>query len=150
MSEAVLNIVLSADQKQISTEHLVHVASALNISVPGARNLRFKLRAAIRKHLEALNCATLETSASVADFFNSFESHRKPTLLSIAALHQIPIPEKASVEKSHSSITLPHGLSMPNCVDICNEWKGNNIDPDLQQNFSQFSVSNPVELECGF
>ncbi|KAJ7218937.1 hypothetical protein C8J57DRAFT_1254638 [Mycena rebaudengoi] len=53
MSATVLNVILDADHKQISTDDLLHVASALNISVPGTRNRRFKLRAAIRKHIEA-------------------------------------------------------------------------------------------------
>jgi hypothetical protein len=35
MSKAVLNIILNADHKQISTESLSHLASALKISVPG-------------------------------------------------------------------------------------------------------------------
>src|ERR1700761_3642705 len=43
MSKAVLNIILSTDDKQISTESLSHVAGALNISVSGDHNLRFKL-----------------------------------------------------------------------------------------------------------
>ncbi|KAJ7797444.1 hypothetical protein B0H14DRAFT_3157472 [Mycena olivaceomarginata] len=84
MSKAVLNILLSTDDKQISTESLSHVAAALNISVSGDRNLRFKLRAEIRKHAETVACAgpEIRSSASIADFFNSFESHcilRTPT-----------------------------------------------------------------------
>ncbi|KAJ7896611.1 hypothetical protein B0H14DRAFT_2557979 [Mycena olivaceomarginata] len=43
MSKAVLGIILDADHKQISTESLLHVVAALNISVSGNRNLRFKV-----------------------------------------------------------------------------------------------------------
>jgi hypothetical protein len=48
LSKAVFNVILDADDKQISTESLLHVAAALNISVSGDRNLRFKIRLAIR------------------------------------------------------------------------------------------------------
>jgi hypothetical protein len=90
MSAAVLNIILTAKHSEISTEHLCHVAAALNIStLRSSRNLRFKIKAAIRKHLLTVQSATIESHscASVADFFDSFEAHRKPILLSIATLH---------------------------------------------------------------
>jgi hypothetical protein len=72
MSKAVLNIVLDADHKLISTESLSHLAAALNISVPGVRNLRFKLRAALKTHSANTASTTpdISSSASVADFFN--------------------------------------------------------------------------------
>jgi hypothetical protein len=153
MSNAVLNILLDADHKQLSTENLSHVAAALNISVSGVRNIRFKLRAAIRNHANTVSTATasIRSSASIADFFNSFESHRKPVLLSIAALHRIHLPERTTVEslrvmitehilsghctqfsKSHPQILLPNGLSFSDCADVCNEWQGNTLDADLQ------------------
>ncbi|KAJ7439569.1 hypothetical protein B0H11DRAFT_2205761 [Mycena galericulata] len=137
MSKAVLNLVLGADHKQISTESLSHVAAALNISVPGVRNLRFKLRAALKKHVDTISTASTElrSSASVADFFNSFESHRRPILLSIAALHRIQVPDKSSVDwlrskitehilsgdctqfsQPHPPISLPNGLGVPDCT----------------------------------
>jgi hypothetical protein len=61
----------------MSTESLSHVAAALNIPVPGVRTIRFKLRAAIHKHADTifLDDADASASVSVADFFNSFESH---------------------------------------------------------------------------
>ncbi|KAJ7836888.1 hypothetical protein B0H14DRAFT_3141615 [Mycena olivaceomarginata] len=107
MSKAVLNIFLDADHKQMSTENLSHLAAALNISVSGVRMLRFKLRAAIRKHADTISAANarVSTSASIADFFNSFESHRKPILLSIAALHRIQVPDKSTVESLRAAIT---------------------------------------------
>jgi hypothetical protein len=37
--KAVFDVVLNADHKLMATESLLHVAAALNISVPGARNL---------------------------------------------------------------------------------------------------------------
>jgi hypothetical protein len=39
MSMAILNIVLEADQTQMSTESLTHIATALNLHVSGVRNL---------------------------------------------------------------------------------------------------------------
>jgi hypothetical protein len=54
MSKAVLNIILDATDKQLSTENLVHISSALNISVSGTRNVWFKLRLAIRKHTQTI------------------------------------------------------------------------------------------------
>jgi hypothetical protein len=39
VSEAVLNVILSADHKQMPTNHYCHVASAMNIAVSGSRNL---------------------------------------------------------------------------------------------------------------
>ncbi|KAJ6450885.1 hypothetical protein C8R45DRAFT_1083799 [Mycena sanguinolenta] len=92
MAKVVLNIILDADDKHISTESLSHIGAALNLSVAGDRNLRFKLRSAIRKHAEAVTSAgvPIRSSASIADFFNSFETHRKLVLLSIAALHRPP------------------------------------------------------------
>ncbi|KAJ6506561.1 hypothetical protein C8R45DRAFT_922746 [Mycena sanguinolenta] len=47
----VLNIILDADDKHISTESLSHVAAALNLSVSGDRNLRFRLRSQKLSHL---------------------------------------------------------------------------------------------------
>jgi hypothetical protein len=153
MSKAVLNIVLNADHKLMSTESLSHLAAALNISVPGVRNLRFKLRAALKIHSANIASTSpgISSSASVADFFNLFESHRKPVLLSIAALHRIQVSDKPSIDslrrqitqhilsgdctqfsQQHPPISLPNGLSFPNCADVCNEWQVNNIDPDIQ------------------
>jgi hypothetical protein len=99
MSKAVLSIILDADHKQISTESLLHVVAALNISVSGNRNLRFKVRSVIGKHAQSVSTADTNaySSTSIADFFNSFETHRKPVLLSIAALHHIQIPRSATI-----------------------------------------------------
>jgi hypothetical protein len=77
-SAAVLNIITAADHSKISTEHLCHVAAALDISTSkSSRNLRFKIKAAIRKHLLTVETAAIESRscASVADFFDSFEAH---------------------------------------------------------------------------
>ncbi|KAJ7478440.1 hypothetical protein FB451DRAFT_1172772 [Mycena latifolia] len=153
MAAAVLDIVLAADHKKISTEHLCHIAAALDITPSGSRNLRFKLRAAMRNHVQSLQYTSVESRslASVGDFFNSFEAHLKPVLLSIAALHRVQLPAKPSTETirkeitkhilhgqctqfsySHPPSTLPLDVSIPDCVDVCNEWEANNIDPDLQ------------------
>jgi hypothetical protein len=56
-SKAVFSIILDTDNKQISTESLLHIAAALNISVSGDCNLHFKVRSAIGKHAKALNSA---------------------------------------------------------------------------------------------
>ncbi|KAJ7846805.1 hypothetical protein B0H13DRAFT_1907551 [Mycena leptocephala] len=84
----VLDIILAADHKTMPTEHVSHIAAALNVFIAGKRNLRFKLRESIRKIL-----------STVSDFFNSFESHRRPVLLSIAALHRIDVPPKVKIEQ---------------------------------------------------
>ena len=152
MSKAVVNIIIDADDKQISTDSLSHVAAALNISVSGTRNLRFKPRV-IRKHSETISSAdaTFNSSTSVAEFFNSFESHRKPILVSIAALHCIPVGEEATFESlrtditrhllsgrcsqlpgSHPAVALPDGLAFPDCGDVHNEWLESKLDADLQ------------------
>jgi hypothetical protein len=165
MSKAVLNIFLDADHKQMSTENLSHLAAALNIYVSGVRTLRFKLRAAIRKHADTINAANsrISTSASIADFFNSFESHRKPILLSIAALHRIQVPDKSTVEslratitdhilsgsctqfsQSHARITLSGDFSLPDCADVCDEWQHNNLDPDLQVHILNGGMMPPM------
>ena len=39
MSKVVLDIILNADHKQMTTESLSHVGAALNTSIPGTRNL---------------------------------------------------------------------------------------------------------------
>jgi hypothetical protein len=82
---------------------LSHIAAALNITVSGDRNLWFKLRAAIRKHTEAVKASGIQfrSSASI-DFFNSFETHRKPILLSIATQHRIKVPEKSTINGLHT------------------------------------------------
>lgn len=100
MSAAILDIVLTADSKEIPTEQPSHVAAALNVTTTGSRNIRFKVKAAIRRHLLTVQSATIDSrsSASVADFFNSFEAHRRPILLSIAALHRVQLPEKVTVD----------------------------------------------------
>lgn len=114
ISQAVLDIILAADHKKMPTEHLSHIAAALYISISGKRNLRFKLRAAIRKILNAVSSSDVDelSSTSVADFFNSFESHRRPVLLSIAALHRIDVPPRANIEKLRTQIT-DHIVSGP-------------------------------------
>jgi hypothetical protein len=107
IAKAALNVILDADHTEISTEALSHVAAALNISVPGDRNLRFKLRVALRKYAENVSSAGthVRSSTSIADFFNSFESHRRPVLLSIAALHRIQVSEKATIYCLRTQIT---------------------------------------------
>ncbi|KAJ7822190.1 hypothetical protein B0H14DRAFT_2598709 [Mycena olivaceomarginata] len=160
MAEIVLNIILDADDKHISTESLSHVAAALNLSVARDRNLRFKLCSAIRKHTEAVTSADVDirSSASIADFFDSSETHRKPILLSIAALHRIEVPEKLTIESlcsqitehflsghctqfsdSHPAITLRNGLVLPDWADVQAEWLGSKLDVDLQ-----FHILNAV------
>ncbi|KAJ7234431.1 hypothetical protein C8J57DRAFT_1531590 [Mycena rebaudengoi] len=150
MSEAVLTLILEADHKKMATENLCHVASSLNITTVGSRNLRFKLKNAIRQNLVTVASAVADSrsSASVADFFSSFESHRKPVLLSIAALHQVQLPDKPGMEDIRKAIS-EHILSghctqfsaprcpltavpQPDCLDVCNEWRQNAIDPDIQ------------------
>lgn len=92
-------------------------------------------------------------SASVADFFNSFESHRRPVLLSIAVLHRITVEPGTNIEKLRSQIIdhivsakcaesanlhafnsspLPGTSSLPHCADVFREWQVNPIDLDLQ------------------
>ncbi|KAJ6530469.1 hypothetical protein DFH09DRAFT_1093515 [Mycena vulgaris] len=153
VSEAALKVILDANHKQMSTENYCHVAAATNITTSGARNLRFKLRAAIRPHLMKISQEESgnRSSASVADFFNSFESYRKPVLVAIAAFHRIELLEKATVEHtrteitehiisghcvqfagSHSPNSLPPDVSLPDCADVCKEWTVNGIHPDLQ------------------
>jgi hypothetical protein len=92
--------IIDADHKRISTKSLSHVAVTLNIAVPGVRNLCFQLHAAVCKYADTVATANvaIPSSASVSNFLNSFESHRKPIISSIAALHRIPIPEKATLE----------------------------------------------------
>lgn len=87
------------------------------------------------------------SSTSVADFFNSFETHLRPVLLSVAALHRIEVPSKSEVEAirklitthilsghctqflhSHPPISVPLDLSLPDCADVCNEWEEDSVD----------------------
>jgi hypothetical protein len=168
MSKAVFSIILDADNKQISTESLLHIAAALNISVSGDRNLRFKVRSAIGKHAEALNSANIDirSSASIADFFKSFESHRRPILLSIAALHCIQVPVTATNDflrsqitqhllsgqcsqfsRSHPLISLPDGLSLPDCADVHNEWLGSKLETDLQVHILTAIYGSKISLK---
>jgi hypothetical protein len=151
VSQAVLEIILGADRNQMSTESLLHVAAALNLTVSGSRNLRFKIRALIRNTLNSITSSVNYSSASVADFFNSFESHRRPVLVSIAALHRIDVPTDATIKVIRTKITehiisgrcaqfantelpisRPKNLLLPDCTDVCHEWQFNGIDPDLQ------------------
>lgn len=118
--------------------------------------MRFILRASIRKILTTLsNSSDVDSlpSASVADFFNSFESHRRPVLLSIAALHRITVQPGTNIEKmrtqlidhivsakcaesanlyTFNSSAMPGTSSLPHCADVFKEWQVNPIDPDLQ------------------
>ncbi|KAJ7350876.1 hypothetical protein DFH08DRAFT_995936, partial [Mycena albidolilacea] len=112
--------------------------AAMNITVSGSRNLRFKLRAAIRSSLAMIHSADSgqRSSISVADFFNSFESHRKSVLIAIAVFHCIQLPSKPTVDyirdeitahiisgrcaqfsQSHSPNPLPPEVSLPDCAD---------------------------------
>ncbi|KAK7006909.1 hypothetical protein R3P38DRAFT_3213677 [Favolaschia claudopus] len=129
----------------MSTESLSHIAAALDITVSGSRNMRFKLRAALRAHLNIEyadscklgQCLLIIDASSVADFFSSFESHRKPALVAIAAFHRIALPPNATTEQirtritehivsrrclqfseMHASTSLPEGTSVPDCRDV--------------------------------
>jgi hypothetical protein len=99
LPEAALNVILGANHNQMSTEHYCHVATAMNITVSGSRNLRFKLRAAIRSSLAMIHSVDSgqRSCVSVADFLNSFEIHRKSVLIAIAAFHRIRRPSKPTV-----------------------------------------------------
>jgi hypothetical protein len=129
------------------------VAAALNLTVSGSHklNLRFKIRALIRNTLNSITSSVNHSSASVADFFNSFESHRRPVLMSIAALHRIDVPTNTTIEVIRTKITehiisgrcaqfantelptsRPKNLLLPDCTDVRHEWQFNGIDPDLQ------------------
>ncbi|KAJ7439565.1 hypothetical protein B0H11DRAFT_2205760 [Mycena galericulata] len=79
MSKAVLNMFLDATDKQLSIESFSQIGAALNISVAGVHNVCFKLQAAIWKLTKTINEAGAEfcSSASMAEFFNSFESHKQ-------------------------------------------------------------------------
>lgn len=96
--------VLDTDHNQMSTESLTHVAAALNIYGSGARNLRLKIRSALRKYSDALPLANIK--CTVAELFDSFEKPRKPAPLSIAALHCIEMPGKLTIEFLRTQITL--------------------------------------------
>jgi hypothetical protein len=78
ISQHALHIILSADHKQMPTEHLSHIAAVLNFSVPGKRNLLFrnllfKLRVGIiRKVMNDVSSSDMESrsSASVSTLLN--------------------------------------------------------------------------------
>jgi hypothetical protein len=151
ITAAVLDIILTAEHKKISTEHLCPVAAALNIIPSGSHNLRFEVRASLRKCLQSCQSTSVGNCSftPVAEFFSSFETHLRPVLLSIAALHRIEVPSKSGVETIRKLITThTHSLgplytifafaptnldlSLPDCADVCNEWEADNIDPDIQ------------------
>jgi hypothetical protein len=90
----------------MSTESLAHIATALNIHV-SLRNLRFRLRGELRKYSENLCSVDInhQSSVTVAELFHSFEKLRRPALISIAALHRIQIPNKATIEFLRTQIT---------------------------------------------
>jgi hypothetical protein len=89
MNAAVLELILATDDKKITAEPLCHVAAAIDDTPSGRRNLRFKLSAAMHSHLQTCEFTSVESrsSVSVAEFIKSFEAHRRPVLLFIAALH---------------------------------------------------------------
>jgi hypothetical protein len=94
------------------TENLSHIASALQINISGSarlrsRNLRFRLHASLRKVLDniASGPPRSRSSASVADFFNSFESHSRLVLVSIAALQRVPLAPRATINEIRLKIT---------------------------------------------
>jgi hypothetical protein len=154
MPMAILNIVLKANHTQMSTESLTHMAAALNIHVSSVRNLGFRLCGELRKYSENLGSVDIkhQSSATVAELFHSFEKLRRPALISIAALHRIQIPDKATIEFLHTQITQhiisghcsqnseshhPEFVSdvdvhVPDCTDGHDEWQVNQIDLDLQ------------------
>ncbi|KAJ7203306.1 hypothetical protein GGX14DRAFT_398885 [Mycena pura] len=93
--------------KKFSTESLSHIGAALNLSISGKCSLWFKFRSALQEHLKSLvnDDPELDTSSAVADFFDSFENHCKPTLLAMAALHQIDVAVHTSSEQLRQKIT---------------------------------------------
>jgi hypothetical protein len=170
MSKAVFSIILDAENKEISTESLFHIAAAVNISVSGDRNLRFKVHSVIGKHAEGLSSVGTDvcSSASIADFLKSFESYCRPILLSIAALHCIQVPANTTNDfprslitqhllprhcsqfsRSYHSISLPDhdGLSLPDCTAVHNEWLGSKLEADLQMHILMAIYGSKISLK---
>ncbi|KAJ7192087.1 hypothetical protein GGX14DRAFT_406632 [Mycena pura] len=154
MSRTVLKIILDATDKKISTELLSHIGAALNLSISGKRSLRFKFRSALQEHLKSLvnDDPEIDTCSAVADFFDSFENHRKPTLLAMAALHQIDVADHTSSEQLRQKITdhlisgactrlsgvevecddeTGNDLNVPDCAAVCDEWQKDSGDLEL-------------------
>jgi hypothetical protein len=98
--------------------------------------------------------STIGLLLQLLNFFHSFEKLRKPALISIAALHCIQIPNKATIEFLRTQI-MQHIISghysqnseschpefvsdvdlhlhVPDCADVHDEWRVNQIDPDSQ------------------
>ncbi|KAJ7611290.1 hypothetical protein FB45DRAFT_875488 [Roridomyces roridus] len=160
MCETVLKLILDATDKQLSTESLLHVAAALDITISGTRNLRFKLRGEIRKHQDTIrnSGSEFQSSASMADFFDSFDSHTKPVLLSIAALHQIPLRDLITqhilfgnctqFSDSHPQVTLANGLKLPGCADVHEEWRFNALESDFQAHVLMCIYGSNIRLNA--
>jgi hypothetical protein len=135
---------------------LAHIAAALNIHVSGMQNLCFRLCGEQRKYSENLCSVDINhwSSATAAEFFHCFEKLQRPALISIAALHCIQIPNKATIEFLRTQI-MQHIISghysqnseschpefvsdfdlhlhVPDCADVHDEWRVNQIDPDSQ------------------
>src|ERR1700761_8991035 len=67
MSYAVFDIVLAASPKEILTEVLVHIAAALEITVPRSQNMHFKIR--VRRKLRPRTKPTPHSHPSDSDSF---------------------------------------------------------------------------------
>ncbi|KAJ7902728.1 hypothetical protein B0H14DRAFT_2555226 [Mycena olivaceomarginata] len=109
----VLDIILTAEHKKISTEHLCHVAAALDIIPWGSHNLRFKthlwpvlLLIAALHRIEVLSKSGVETIRRLI----TTHTHSLGPLYAIFAL---------------ASTNLY-------CADVGDEWEADNIDPDIQ------------------
>jgi hypothetical protein len=93
MSKAVSNIVLNADYKLMSTESLSH----LNISVPGVRNLRFKLRAALKTYSANIASTTPDISSkSMKSVFDIQFCHSTSNTFETALPVRLQLPDDST------------------------------------------------------
>ncbi|KAJ7211594.1 hypothetical protein GGX14DRAFT_393914 [Mycena pura] len=145
-ANTVLKIILDATDKQISTESLSHIGAALNLSISGKRSLRFKFRSALQEHLKSLvnDDPELDTSSSVADFFDSFENHYVADHTSFEQLRQKITDHLISgsctrlsgVEVECDDKT-ENDLNVSGCAAVCDAWQ--------KDSGATYTISIPTE-----
>ncbi|KAJ6503908.1 hypothetical protein C8R45DRAFT_924244 [Mycena sanguinolenta] len=87
MTSTVLELILEADDKKIPTENLCHVASCCGWAQKSLLQIKFRLKAALRGHLQLCTSTSVETRLNIEHKpLDSIKIYRKPLRIYILTL----------------------------------------------------------------
>lgn len=144
LATAMFDIVLSASTQSISTDRLVIIARSLDIprlcDIPKA-NVRRNIIKAIELAKQSI-CDVVSATAfpSVEAMFKNFERMSKPTLIALAAQHNLRVAPWSDRDTLRDLIAVhigtgkcakPNGGDAPGCATVVNDCENYTAQPDL-------------------